>query len=254
MDTNSNIRIFSKPTPWDEKAFNVPTREFYITQEATEDHEHTSWDALTKYLDASGVQLSYGRLEAGLKSEILDIQNAGYQYVETSLAIQLSNVARWQPPMKLTTPLHLETPVIDDLLTLKKIACEDFHYGRFLEDPTISDELNQKRQANWVTDLFDKQSILVRRQNGKVIAFMAYSENLDTNSIDLILGGVASSHRMLVYKFWTSCLTHFKETGTKRINTMVSASNVGVVTLYAQLGFQFKTTYLGFRRWQIENP
>lgn len=127
---------------------------------------------------------------------------------------------------------------------VKEIAEEEFDYGRFFEDPFISESIAKKRNSNWVNDIIesDKTEVVLLHKKDSVIGFMAFEEK--DEYIELLLGGVKSSYAHLAYGFWGKFFNDY--CGQKLIRTTISCSNLPVVNLYSFMGFRFKTVLTGF--------
>ena len=65
----------------------------------------------------------------------------------------------------------------------------------------------------------------------------------------LILTGAAGRYSMLALPLWITALEHLGSRQVKHCSTLVSAANIGVVNLYARLGFRYDTTLFGYRKF-----
>ena len=72
---------------------------------------------------------------------------------------------------------------------------------------------------------------------------MAY--RIEEGTADLILGGTRAEQAVLAYPFWSAVLGRLKQEGVRRVETVISAANLGVLNLYARLGFQAHETLVG---------
>ncbi len=123
-------------------------------------------------------------------------------------------------------------------------AAETFHFGRFAEDPAIPPEVNRRRQVDWMEGLLaGRAEVLATGSPPEPGAFMAFT--VTDGDADLVLGGTQPDRAVLALPFWTGVMLHLKERGIRRVDTVVSAANIGVANLYARLGFQLTGTLIG---------
>ncbi len=253
-ELSSKSYIQWRKTPWDTRNFGVLSAEFnkIICEDSNQLNE--LGNKFIEDLAKEGIELTYGRISSADRNYISAMQDVGFQYVETSYLLDLPNLQVWEAPKKLgNKTVSLLKATKDDIADIKKISSDNFFFGRFLEDPKINQKLAQKRQENWIDDLFSqgKEIMVSRSANGVLNAFMAY-ETKD-GITNLILGGSRRDMGFFSYLFWISLLNKLREEGVKGIEVVVSTANINVVNLYSFLGFQFKDSLVGLRLFSNKN-
>jgi hypothetical protein len=238
-----------RETPWDAKALRRPTLDITDIALAAESGDEAGLD---EQLLARLEQLCAGR-QAGLVTVRLDadrrvaigrLQSVGFRYVETAYRLSCRNVARFEPPPRVTRTVELRDAVPADHDALIEQAAESFRYGRFAEDPAIPEEVNRNRQIDWMAGLLGGRArVLVVDVEGAAGAFMAFK--VHEGIADLILAGTKPKLGILAYPLWIAVMKRLKQEGVGRAETMISAANIGVVNLYATLGFRFEQALVG---------
>ncbi len=243
-----NARIAARLTPWDRRALGFPTAE--IVDLAAHDLQSVACllDAVEEWCRGQSVQYLFGRVsstERLLKEALLD---RGYQFVETSLVVSRGGFLNLPAAPKGMTPL-LRPATRADVKIFRRIAEEDFHHGRFLEDPAIDSACAALRTANWVEDLVEEGLVFAAELRGQVIGFHAERVHPVSSSAELLLTGAASPYAVFALPLWIAALQSLAERDIRQCTTLISAANTGVLNLYARLGFQFNATLLGFRKF-----
>lgn len=235
-----------RSTPWDARALGHPTLEVVSLALATEQGTGTDDDlfqAFDNVCAEHGVGLVTARLSAERRVAVARLQAAGFRYVETVLRLRYANLRRFAPPAAARV-IELRDARPDDAGALIEQAAGTFRYGRFAEDPGIDPEVNRRRQIDWMEGLLaGKGQVLVADVGDRPGAFMAY--RVDAGVADLILGGTRPEQAVLAYPFWIAVLERLRQGGTRRVETVISAANLGVLNLYARLGFQAHETLVG---------
>ncbi len=241
-------RIVLRETPWDARALGRPTLDVTDLAFACETAPDSSGDdglfrSLEEVCDEWQAGLVTARLSAERRLAVARLQTAGFRYVETVLRLRYANLARFAPP---TTgrAMALREARPQDGPALIEQAAATFHYGRFAEDPAIDPAVNRRRQIDWMEGLLaGKAQVLVADIGDRPGAFMAY--RIEEGTADLILGGTRAEQAVLAYPFWSAVLGRLKQEGVRRVETVISAANLGVLNLYARLGFQAHETLVG---------
>lgn len=245
---HGNGHIVARLTPWDQRALGFGTAEITSIQAMAIDNALTLLDQVEAWARLHDVGYLFGRIPAEATLLRIAMERRGYSMVECSLTLSRSGFsglptipARMRPRCRPAT--H------NDLPTLQAMAREDFHHGRFLEDPAINRDLAARRTVNWIGDLFDQELLQAVESNNKVIGFHAERIDDDGQHADLILTGAASRYSMLALPLWVCALERLDARRVQRCSTLVSAANTGVVNLYARLGFHYDTTLFGYRKF-----
>lgn len=235
-------------TPWDARALGRPTLDVAACALAAEtggapDHDDALFQRLEALCARDNVALVTARVPADRRRAIARLQAAGFRYVETAYRLALPNLTRFTLPPRLRAPALREARPPDGPALIAQ-AAETFRYGRFAEDPAIPEEANRRRQIDWMEGLLaGRARILVADMGGEPAAFMAVTT--EGRSAQLVLGGARPSAAALALPFWAAVLERLRGEGIGRVSTTVSAANLGVVNLYASLGFRFEEALAG---------
>ncbi len=238
-----------RETPWDAKALGRPTLDITELSLAAETGGDAALDAdlfgrLEQLCTGKAAGLVTARLDADRRSAIGRMQAAGFRYVETAYRLSCRNVARYEPPPRVTRTVQLREALPADHDALIEQTADSFRYGRFAEDAAIPDEVNRRRQIDWMDGLLNGRArVLVADADGAPGAFMAFRVN--EGVADLILAGTRPKLGILAYPLWIAVMKVLKEEGVARAETMISAANLGVVNLYGTLGFRFEQALVG---------
>ncbi|MDP2804141.1 MAG: hypothetical protein Q8O26_19895 [Phreatobacter sp.] len=244
-----DVFVAVRETPWDARAFGRPTldiTELSLAVEAGADP--ASDEALFLQFHAlcekSAAGLVTIRVDADRRAAIGRLQGAGFRYVETAYRLSCRNVARYEPPARVTRTVTLREARPDDHTALVAQAADSFRYGRFAEDPWMPADVNRRRQIDWIEGLLaGRARVLVADLDGAPAAFMALRVN--AGIADLILAGTRPRAGILAYPLWIAVMKQLREEGVSRAETMISAANLGVVNLYGTLGFRFDQALVG---------
>ncbi|MBL8570144.1 MAG: hypothetical protein JNK84_13825 [Phreatobacter sp.] len=237
-----------RETPWDAKALGRPTLDITELALAIETGGDAALDAdLFAHLDALCAERATGlvttRLDAERRGAVGRMQAAGFRYVETAYRLSYRNVARYEPPPRVAR-IKLREAMPRDHDALVEQAADSFRYGRFAEDPAIPEEVNRRRQIDWMEGLLNGGArVLVADAGGAPGAFMAFRVNQGV--ADLILAGTRPQLGVLAHPLWIAVMKVLKEEGVARAETVISAANIGVVNLYGTLGFRFEQALVG---------
>jgi hypothetical protein len=238
-----------RETPWDAKALGQPTLDITELALGAESGGSEAGDAdlfgrLERFCTEKAAGLVTARLAADRHVAIGRMQAAGFRYVETAYRLSCRNVARYEPPARVTRTVELRPAMPSDHDALIEQAADSFRYGRFAEDAAIPDEVNRRRQIDWMEGLLSGRArVLVADADGAPGAFMAFRVN--EGVADLILAGTKPKLGILAYPLWIAVMKVLKAEGVARAETMISAANIGVVNLYGTLGFRFEQALVG---------
>lgn len=240
-------QISWRRTPWDERAFGVPTAE--LLELAADDlpAARRAVNALNSELDAAGVTLATTRIGADQLHLKEALGAADWRLVETSMLVRLDGLQRRKPLEVFRRSVSLEAPRDDDIPALRELASTAFHYSRFHEDLRVPRARCALRYANWIDDLRAQgRRFFVHRASGVPAAFMAVSRS--GPDAELVLGGARADLGWLSPFFWGSVLEALRLDGAQSVQARVSAANVGVLKLYLAFGFTVRQTDFGMNR------
>lgn len=238
-----NNRIEYELSPWDSRVLNIPT--LNITSIIIEDID-SSYEIINQFI--MNVSSMYKFISYRHNGNNIDLTklliDAGFVIVEKSYIIEKTifnsdNLFFSQNKFQITNNLGSQ-----DIEEIKEIAKNSFNYGRFFEDPFISNLIAKQRNLNWIDDISMSNDIklVALEKNKKIRGFMAYKELED--HIDLLLGGVDSNFSHLAFDFWNKFLQLYCI--DKTVKTVISCSNIPIINLYSKMGFIFKDVLTGF--------
>lgn len=243
-DSGASTRL----TPWDEAALGIKTAEILHIRGDDEYALRRSLEQTEHWARSNGVEYLFGRVDANDAGRKLALISAGFSAVECSITLSRHGFSGLPAiPVGMHTTLRAAT--VEDLPWMQEIAREDFHHGRFLEDPALPEMASRFRTALWVADLVDQGLMQAVEARGKCIGFHAERARTDTLHADLILTGARQQYSALALPLWAAALQSLSERGFKSCATLVSAANTGVINLYGRLGFHFDKTLLGYRKF-----
>jgi len=236
-----------KPQPFNSQAFGFSSAQL---ADVAADNE-ASAAALLEQVDVAVRERGYRhvvlRIPAYHRVLHAALVRAGYYFAESSISLSLAglNVRDYS---KLAGRVRLVVADSTQLPELVHIASQDFHHGRFLEDPFLDQALARRRHALWLEELAKTGELYAALAGDQLVGFHA-EHDLRNGCADLILTGAAQRYSMLAPAIWASALMSLKARDVRTCTTMVSAANLGVLNLYQRLGFRFDETWYGFHRF-----
>lgn len=244
---NEHNYVAYRPTPWDARVFGFPTNELL-------DIRYEDMDAACRLLELfdqnnirEGIRFTYTRINATDKVLRYVLSRFSYYYAETSFFLTMNSIQKQDFAARFRNDLPLTEPAPADLEQIRIIARDSFDFSRFHEDYHIDEAKARDRYYRWIDDLVGQgKKFLVYKTGDVVKSFLAYS--LSEGTVDLILAGSRKGNEMVSYYFWPSFMTYFQGLKCSRAKTVISASNTGIINLYAKLDFKFERTMLGFHK------
>lgn len=248
---NETALIF-RHTPWDAKVLGIASNEILSVNISSAEDLNEVFYLFESYCSENEIKFTNIRIPANDKLLKKTLQNFEFKFVESSVLVVRNNapfiIEKSQLKLKEKIKVvNYETKHKEEILL---IASKAFSFGRFAEDPSISEEINQKRNKNWLEDLVANETVKILLFKGEAIGFMAYK--LNENMCELILGGVSSNWQHLAPIFWLVVLDEINSTNQiKSYKTLISASNISVFNLYIKLGFSIYNNYWGFSKTRL---
>lgn len=243
---DENYIKFSE-TPWNTKAFGFSV---YEIKQFVYSDEFMLDNLLNFYIEAENdfsVDCSITRIDSINILLKRKLQNKNFYYAETSFDITVKNLKKFTENSKIRGGLNLSVPVENDFSEIKKIASDDFHFGRFHEDSNFPIDKTRMKYANWIDEMVSgSEQFLVYKDEVGVASFLAYRQN--ESFVDLLLAGSRAGKGATSFYFWASFMEHFEALGVKEIYTNISAANTGIMNLYMALGFKFSKCLQGFHK------
>ena len=243
----NNSSLVYRKTPWDNKVFNIETKEILNIDYQSIDDIEKLIQSFESTFDNNG--LMYFRVDSNeriLKEKLL---SNGYYICETSINLISKNIQRFDFNKIFKKDYILNSNLnIDYIEQLKEICFSSFNYSRFHEDPFLKKEESKERYRNWIGDLVKQnKKILFYEKNKIVYSFMFY-EIIEKDTVTLLLGGSKNSFGQMTPIFWTSVFNFLKNKGIKTINVTVSAANITILNLYLMNGFLIKNSTLDYHK------
>lgn len=236
-------------TPWDQRAFNLRTVELLNIDTTDAVLTEKELCEIERTTEASFI---YGRVDSKDRAAIKLLTSLDYYNCETTLYVSLSRLQKYElPKIYAKRSLKLESIKEDDLELIAKRASESFLFSRFHEDPFLENEQCNKRIEFWVKDLFWDESVenfIYRNGKGEITSFMFFRRTSNI-SVELILGGSFAGYGLYSPHFWGSIISNFKSYGINKVSTVISAANLGVLSLYMSLGFTVSNTKFDFHKF-----
>jgi hypothetical protein len=233
-------------TPWDERSFGVATREIMSVEYQDEDDLGQLITEFEKSLDAE--TLIYFRQDSNDQVAKKVLLSHGYYIAEASLQIKLTKVKNVDFSKIYRNNLEIDNKLNEeDIKQLQEIAYDSFNYSRFHEDPFLDIEKCRVRYSNWILDLVEQgKEVYIYRQNDEVISFQFYT--VENNKVDLILGGSKEGYGMMTLYFFSTLMTDLQKQGIKRMDTMISASNLGILNTYISFGYTVQKSFFDYHK------
>lgn len=236
-------------TPWDTKSLKINTAEL-INLDSFEDINSFSvfLDDVEKELKIKNIDFVYTRINSQNKIEKKILQEKGYYFSECSVELYKSNIQKFEP---------IKCPKIDFLPyedsfkeKIQLISRNSFRYSRFHEDPNISTDLAKDRFYNWISDVIEQgKDVKLALKGDMVIGFLVQELNQNKKNANMILAGCDIGKEIFAKSLWNEILAYNKSIGVSRVDTVVSAANLGVMNLYNFFNFKVNKTSFGFHKF-----
>ena len=237
-----------RDTPWDEKVFGLQTKEILNIQydENLEDINELVILLENKFDNDGLIYFRTSSNENILKKYL--IKN-GYYISETAFKLSIPKFQKKEYEVKNTLNIIEKKLSVQEISEVKEIAKTSFNYSRFHEDPFISNELCNKRYENWIDDLIEqnKNVLIFKNSENEILSFMFYTK-ID-EKVDLILGGSKKGYGLLTPSFFSSVILYLQKQGVKKVDVVISASNITIFNIYINLGFTIKETMFDYHKF-----
>ncbi|MEA3454966.1 MAG: hypothetical protein U9R26_00515 [Campylobacterota bacterium] len=233
-------------TPWDAKSFGVDTREIMSIEYQNEEDLSQLLSEFEKTVGDDA--LIYFRQDSNDQTAKKILFMNGYYIAEAALQIKLTKIKSIDFSKIYRNNLEIDDHINqDDIEQLQDIAYNSFNYSRFHEDPFLDIEKSRERYANWILDLVEQgKKVYVYRQNNEVISFQFYT--LENNKVDLILGGSKEGYGMMTLYFFSTLMTDLQSKGVKRMDTMISSANLGILNTYVSFGYTVQKSFFDYHK------
>ncbi len=242
----NNAQLNYRFTPWDEKSFEMDTREIMSVEYQDENDLAQLIEEFEKTLKSD--TLVYFRQDSNDQIAKKILLTHGYYIAEASLQIKLTKVNKVDFSKIYRNNLEIDEQINEeDIKQIEDIAYHSFNYSRFHEDPFLDIEKSRIRYANWINDLIEQgKKVYVYRQNDEIISFQFYT--VENNKADLILGGSKEGYGMMTLYFFSTFMSDLQKKGIKKMETMISASNIGILNTYMSFGYTNERTFFDYHK------
>lgn len=244
--TMNDAKLSYRYTPWDAKSFGVDTREIMSVEYQDENDLGQLLSEFEKTID--GDALIYFRQDSNDQAAKKVLFLNGYYIAEAALQIKLTKIKNIDFSKIYRNNLEIDDQINEeDISQLQDIAYHSFNYSRFHEDPFLDIEKSRERYANWILDLIEQgKKVYVYRQNNEVISFQFYT--LENNKVDLILGGSKEGYGMMTLYFFSTLMTDLQSKGVRRMDTMISSANLGILNTYVSFGYTVQKSFFDYHK------
>ena len=242
--------IYFRHTPWDEKSLGIPTAEILeITLENLDDLD-IAFIKFEKICSDNKIRFVYTRIDFENKSLRRFLMTRGFYVGETSLQITKTNINKYDLKLPMITLKDLRLSPKRDLVfdSLCEIAKDAFDYGRFHDDPFIDNSLARKRYFNWMHDLMKQDNEIYYFESKGEIMGLHVQKVVNPAAAELVFTGAKKGSTGIAVPIWHSVLINLRDRGITEANTLISASNIGVMNLYSFLGFTCKKSLIGLHK------
>ena len=119
---------------------------------------------------------------------------------------------------------------------LVEISNGAFLFGRFHRDFNIDNSLADLRYANWLKQLYERETIFIFLFNEELAGFLGYTEHR------IVLHALKQKFKGkgLAKFFFSAAIKELFNNGYDELVSSISAANMPVLNLYASLGFRFR--------------
>lgn len=225
--------------PWDEAIFGFPVAELRIPAEApTRTDAPRLGVALEGFANTSGAEVVAVRCNA-LHTAWLDVLCvAGFMTVDLA-----QDASYTRPRLELPKPRFGVRPAEpEDTSDLCRIAGAAFQFGRYHTDPRFPRVLANRRYVCWVRNALESRDpdnhVFVLGSQSQRLGF--FHAVLCDGVADLRLAATDPGLGVgLGLSLYSETLLALQAAGARRFVTKVSAANMGIVNLYASIGFRF---------------
>lgn len=243
---DQSLYIEVRHTPWNDVVLARRTCEI-IDNCSGNSAFHSLLQQALGYIKDSGFEYVQARVEH-IREKRHPLEDAGFYYAELSYELSFHNPKAYTFGRDLSGRLDL-TPVQSqqEIDLIKDMARDSFKHGRMLEDLNIDFSTAQQRTANWIDVLaHSPYELLIAKHGDKLVGFHAQRTSDHGNELDWILTGTCSAFAMLSVPLWHAAFKMAQDRDIKRIKTVISAANVGVLNLYNLFPFRVDKALCGY--------
>lgn len=242
----SHLRLAAHEAPWDSVVLRTPVVQIdqlqvLNPQAAIDDYaQYQTWVAHER-IGIASCRLAHDQLQ-----ESMFLEANGFRFIEMVLHPRLDQLQK-----RSTTADDLEIhPAAEvDLGDLRAIAETAFGHERYHIDPRLDPKLGDERYGRWVSNsLSHTTQRLLKVLDGEKLIGLFVVEATSAQSVYWHLTAIAPRWQGCGYgrRVWSAMLRHHQAQGYDTVSTTISARNIRVLNLYAQLGFRFMPPEMTF--------
>jgi len=242
----SRLKLTANETPWDSAVFHIPVvqideLEVLDPQAAPDDYaEYQAWVA-HEQIGIISCRLAHDQLH-----ESMFLEANGFRFIEMVLHPRLNGL---QKQSIAVDDLQILAATEADLTNLRVIAETSFGNERYHIDPRLDPKLGDERYGRWVNNsLSHKTQQLLKIVDGDRLIALFVVEPTSSQSVYWHLTAISPQWQGYGYgrRVWLAMLRHHQAEGYEIVSTTISARNIRVLNLYAQLGFHFTPPEMTF--------
>lgn len=250
--TDDLLAIDYAPTPWNDALMGGPTCQLVFKgmgEYAAANDVATRDLWLARRLVAEGYVYVSAAVEAGDVLGKAVLQHLGFDFVyqTTTCVLRLDPTLRLRDAHEGFLIVDPESVAADEVV---QVCTATLAHGRFCEDYLTRNEA-APRNAAFLRELHHKAGVhrvFTRAPDGRLNGY-AYIP-LKSGLADLLMMGIfeTAAPPNGGQLFWELCLSELRSKGlARRIQTRVPAANLGVLNIYAKIGFSFIRPSYDFR-------
>lgn len=227
--------------PWDAGLFGFAVASYRVGSPSLDDSVKAEFrDKLLSWLSANHIALCACSISATNLFWKQCLPELGFRFIDFGLRVSLANLQAASLPK---SRVELRIAEQADWEEIEAIAATAFHHGRYHADPLFPKDLANLRYRQWIRNALGGQNaidrVYVMGPPGQVRGF--YHLTIEDKMSDLRLAAVRQELQGTAWgvELYLAALHLVKASGVQQVVTSISASNTGVMNIYAMCGFRF---------------
>lgn len=241
-----NLDLKAHEVSWDSKVFGNPVMEIYHFNVFNISNAFNDFSQYLLWVKEQHIGMISCRLQHQNLIESMLLESSGFRFIEMVLHPYINNLQEFEITVD---PLKILPAIDTDIEKLQSIAERAFFFERFYMDHRLDKNIASKRYCNWVKNtLSHRKQLLLKVINANRLVGFFIVEEIAPLTIYWHLTAIDPEFQGMGYgrQAWLSMMQFFKLKGFKSIETTISARNIRVLNLYAQIGFRFKPPQMTF--------
>ncbi|KAA6187859.1 GNAT family N-acetyltransferase [Thiohalocapsa marina] len=242
----SGLRLMAREEPWDSAIFRTPVVRIQELQVLEPRQAMTDYQDYKSWVERERLGIVSCRLAQDRLRESMLLEANGFRFIEMVLHPRLDHL---QKQTIKEDDLQILPAIEADLENLRHIAETAFSSERYHIDPRLDPALGNQRYGRWVcTSLSHATQCLLKVLDGERLIGLFIVEATASQSMYWHLTAIAPQWQGCGYgrRVWCAMLRHHQAEGYATVTTTISARNIRVLNLYAQLGFRFMPPEMTF--------